>query len=219
MGFVVRALGTLLLATPVAAQATRASSPTERDRALESAAAQAAAGHPAEAARLLRDAALRFHSVRALLQLSHLQTSQKDVGGALESLRQARAIAPNSEEVLSAYAETSLAAHATLPALSALDALTRLCPTVARYRYLEGAALTEVGDTAAAVEALKEAERLEPISSAPSASDPTAWTRWPPWPQRRKAWASSKRPKPMRAGPWPRRARPLLRALSWGWCA
>ena len=57
-------------------------------------------------------------------------------------MRQARAIAPNSEEVLSAYAETSLAAHATLPALSALDALTRLCPTVARYRYLEGAALT-----------------------------------------------------------------------------
>ncbi len=157
------ALGGVLLATPIAAQtATPPPAAAERDRALESAAAQAAAGHPAEAARLLREAADRFHSVRALLQLARLQTSRKNVAGALESLRQARAIAPNSEEVLSAYAEASLAAHADLPALSALDALTRICPTVAQYHYQKGAALMQAGDTAAAVESLKQAERLEP---------------------------------------------------------
>jgi tetratricopeptide (TPR) repeat protein len=128
------AFGTVLLAKPVAAQ-----SPP-----------------PAASA---RD---RVHSVKALLQLARLQAGQNDSAGALESLRQARAIAPNSEDVLSAYAEASLATGATLPALATLDSLTRLYPTVASYQFEKGSALLKAGDTAAAVESLKEAERLEP---------------------------------------------------------
>ena len=105
-------------------------------------------------------------SVKALLQLARRQSAQKNVAGALESLRRARAIAPNSEEVLSAYAEASLAAHATLPAIDVLDSLTRLCPTVAEYHYRRGVALLGAGDTAAAVESLKRAEQLEPNQPA-----------------------------------------------------
>jgi tetratricopeptide (TPR) repeat protein len=156
------ALGTLLLAPPVTAQTKAPPSPAERDRALEAAAKEEAAGHPAEAARQLRAVADRFHSVKALLQLARLQKGQDDVAGALESLRQARVIAPSSEEVLSGYAEASLAAHSTMPAISALDSLTRICPTVGQYHYQMGMALMQEGDTAAAVESLKEAVRLEP---------------------------------------------------------
>jgi len=160
------ALGALLFAGPVAGQTKAPPSPADRDRALEAAAKEEAAGHAAEAARQLRLVADRFHSVKALLQLARLQRSQDDVAGAIESLRQARAIAPNSEEVLSAYAEASLAARSTLPAIAALDALTRICPTVAQYHVQKGTTLMQEGDTAAAVESLKEAARLEP-SSAP----------------------------------------------------
>jgi len=159
------ALGAFLIAAPVAAQTKAPPSPAERDRALEAAAKEEAAGRTAEAARQLRAIADRFHSVKALLQLARLQKNQNDVAGALEALRQARAIAPNSEGVLSAYAEASLAAHSTLPAISALDSLTRICPTVAQYHYQKGVALMQEGDMAAAVESLKEAGRLEPSNA------------------------------------------------------
>jgi len=101
-------------------------------------------------------------SVKALLDLARRQTAQKNLAGALESLRRARAVAPNSEEVLSAYAEASLAARATLPAIEVLDALTRLCPTVAQYHYRQGVVLLGEGDAEAAVDSLKRAEALEP---------------------------------------------------------
>jgi tetratricopeptide (TPR) repeat protein len=162
-GLFVGGLALLLLATPAGAQVTKPpAAPPDRDRDLELATAEAAAGHSAAAERHLRDAAVRFHSVRALLQLARLRMGALDAPGAVEALRQARALAPNSEDVLSAYAEASLAAHAPMPALSALDALTRLCPTVARYQFEKGSVLLQAGDAAAAVESLKEAERLEP---------------------------------------------------------
>ena len=165
MRLLLAAVGALLLAAPVAAQTKAPPSPAERNRALEAAAKEEAAGRVAEAARQLRAVADRFHSVKALLQLARLQKGLGDVAEALESLRQARAIAPNSEEVLSAYAEASLAAHSTLPAIVALDALTRIYPTVAQYHYQKGIALLREGDTAAAVDALKEAVRLEPSNA------------------------------------------------------
>ena len=56
----------------------------------------------------------REAAVRRTLALAHEQSERKDLRGALETLRQARALAPNSEEVLYAYAEASLAVQAPL---------------------------------------------------------------------------------------------------------
>jgi tetratricopeptide (TPR) repeat protein len=106
--------------------------------------------------------ATRPSSVKALLALAHEQSEKKDLRGALETLRQARALAPNSEEVLAAYSEASLAVRAPLQAVPVLEALTRICPSVGQYHYLLGMALMQAGDVPAAVEPLKEAERLEP---------------------------------------------------------
>jgi tetratricopeptide (TPR) repeat protein len=136
--------------------------PLDRDLAMKLASVEESEGHAAQAARQLRSVADRFQSVQALLQLARLQAGQKNTAGALQSLLKARGIAPNSEEVLRTYAETSLAAKAPLSAIPALESLTRLCPTVGQYHYLEGVALMEAGDVAASVESLREAERLEP---------------------------------------------------------
>ena len=136
--------------------------PLDRDLAMRLAAAEETEGHMAAATRQLRSVADRFQSVQALLQLARLQAGQKNTAGALQSLVKARAIAPNSEEVLRTYAETALAAKAPLTAIPALEALTRVCPTVGQYRYLEGEALMQAGDVAASVESLREAARLEP---------------------------------------------------------
>jgi tetratricopeptide (TPR) repeat protein len=136
--------------------------PLERDLALKLAGIEQAAGHPALAERQLRSAAERFASVQALLQLARLQSGRRDAAGALESLTKARALAPNSEDVLSASAQVSLAIRAPVPAILALEPLTRMCPTVAQYSYLLGVALMQAGDMQAAVEPLRQAERLEP---------------------------------------------------------
>ena len=101
-------------------------------------------------------------SVRELLQTARGQVQSGDRAAALESLRRARVLAPNSEEVLSAFAQVALAARMLVPALTTLDALTRMCPTVSQYHYLLGVALMEGGDMAAAIEALQQADRLEP---------------------------------------------------------
>jgi tetratricopeptide (TPR) repeat protein len=101
-------------------------------------------------------------SVKALLELARRQSTSGDRAGALQSLTKARALAPNSEDVLSAYAQVSLAMRRPVPAIVALDALARICPTVAQYHYLLGVALMQAGDMEAAAESLREAERLEP---------------------------------------------------------
>jgi tetratricopeptide (TPR) repeat protein len=136
--------------------------PLDRDLAMKLASAEESEGRVAQATRQLRSVADRFQSVQALLQLARLQNGQKNAAGALQSLVKARGIAPNSEEVLRAYAETALAAKAPLTAVPALESLTRICPTVAQYHYMEGLALIQAGDVAASVDSLREAERLEP---------------------------------------------------------
>jgi tetratricopeptide (TPR) repeat protein len=136
--------------------------PLDRDLALELAGVELAQGNPNLAEQQLRSAAERFGSVRALLQLARLRASRGDADGAMQARDGARAAAPNSEEVLSAHAQVFLAARTPLPAILALEPLTRMCPSVAQYHYLFGVALLQIGDTPAAVEALREAQRLEP---------------------------------------------------------
>jgi tetratricopeptide (TPR) repeat protein len=101
-------------------------------------------------------------SVRELLQTARGQLQSGDRSGALESLRRARILAPNSEDVLNAFAQVALAARMLVPAMTTLDALTRMCSTVSQYHYLLGVALMEGGDMVAAIESLQQADRLEP---------------------------------------------------------
>jgi predicted Zn-dependent protease len=136
--------------------------PLDRDLALTLAEVERAAGRPLPAERQLRSVADRFKSVRALLQLAQLQSEQKNATGALASLRQARALAPDSEDVLRAYAEALLASPTPDAAIPILGALTRMYPLEGRYQYLEGVAVLGAGDARAAVSFLQEAMRLEP---------------------------------------------------------
>ncbi|HVH57571.1 MAG TPA: tetratricopeptide repeat protein [Vicinamibacterales bacterium] len=157
----------LLLMLGVAAQAdalrqAQGKQQASRATVLQRAQQELTSGRRVEAKRLLADAADRFRSVQALLLLSRVQSEDGDAAGALESLRKARRLAPNSEEVLSAFAQMSLAAGAPVPAVVTLDALKRMSPSVMQYHYLLGVALMRVGDRLNAVGALQAAEQLEP---------------------------------------------------------
>jgi len=148
----------LLLAAVAPAGAQQDARATTLQRAQQ----ELTSGRRAEAKRLLGDAAERFRSVQALLLLSRVQSEDGDAAGALDSLRKARALAPNSEDVLSAFAQMSLAAGAPIPAVLALEALERMSPGVMQYHYLAGVARLRVGDRVRAVTALSAAERLDP---------------------------------------------------------
>jgi tetratricopeptide (TPR) repeat protein len=136
--------------------------PLPRDLGLRLAHAEITDDHPALAERQLRAVAERYDSVRALMELARLQTREKDAKGALASLEKARALAPNSEEVLNAFAQVSLSLRAPVPALQVLEPLARMCPSVAQYHYMLGIALMQAGDIQSSTAPLREANRLEP---------------------------------------------------------
>ena len=156
---VIRACSVLvMLAATIPASAQQ----IPRATALQRAQQELAAGRRAEAKRLLAEAAERWRSVQAMVVLSRLQSEDGDAAGALDSLRKARALAPNSEDVLSAFAQMSIATGAPVPAAVTLEALTRMCPDVMQYHYLLGVALMRIGETLNAVGALRAAEQLDP---------------------------------------------------------
>lgn len=101
-------------------------------------------------------------SVRALVDLARQQAGSGQASRAVETLRGARALAPNSEEVLSAYARAALSARAPGEAIGPLEALARLCPTDADYPYLLGVARLQTGNLGGAVDALRAAAALDP---------------------------------------------------------
>ena len=98
-------LAVLLLAAPAA---QRRDAPQGREQLLKLAASEMAAGQRAAAERHWRTAADRFSSVQALLQLARLAASAGNATGALADLRKALDLAPNSEEVLEAFAQVCL---------------------------------------------------------------------------------------------------------------
>lgn len=106
-------------------------------------------------------AAQQVTSVRALLEQARTASANGRAAAALDVLRQARALAPNSEDVLNAYAQVALAARLPVQAIDVLDPLTRLCPSVANYHYLLGVAYLQIGGMEQAVTALREADRLD----------------------------------------------------------
>jgi tetratricopeptide (TPR) repeat protein len=152
------------MATGLVLAALLVTPPPRLDRAatLERAAHAATAGRRAEAERLYRDAATRFRSVRAMVELARLQMADGRTADALQTLGQARLRAPHSEDVLSAYAQVALAARAPVPAAEVLAPLTRMCPTVAAYHYRLGVALLQAGDVTGAVLSLQRAQAIEP---------------------------------------------------------
>jgi tetratricopeptide (TPR) repeat protein len=107
-------------------------------------------------------AAQQTPSVRELLQAARRQSADGAPAAALETLRAARGLAPNAEEVLSAYAQMAIASRAPVDAVGALEPLVRMCPTVAQYQYMLGVAYMQAGATPASVDALRAAEKLDP---------------------------------------------------------
>jgi tetratricopeptide (TPR) repeat protein len=152
----------LLLVVATAAADQPAGQASERERLLSQADAALAAGRRDEATQLFATAATKHESVRAMLQLAKLQAGAGDRAGSLKTLQKARSLAPNSEEVLSTFAQVSLGAGAVMPAASVLRNLTHMCPTVAQYHYLLGVALMLAGDMPDAHDALLRADQLEP---------------------------------------------------------
>jgi tetratricopeptide (TPR) repeat protein len=117
-----------------------------------------------EAARLYASAGERG-SVRALIGLARVQTQRREPRLALDTLAKARALAPNSEEVLSAYARVALSARRPVTAILTLEPLARMLPSTMEYHYLLGVAMMQAGDMASAVFALQDALALEPNRS------------------------------------------------------
>jgi tetratricopeptide (TPR) repeat protein len=156
---------TLFCAPATASAQTPAGKPEpapDRATLIKRAEAAQAAGRPADAVRLLLLAGERHQSVRAYLEAARLQRAAGDHAAAFETITRARAIAPNSEDVLSAYAQLALAIKQPLPAAFTLLALTRIHPAVALYHYLLGVALLGMGDLPGATDSLNEANTLEP---------------------------------------------------------
>jgi tetratricopeptide (TPR) repeat protein len=162
-GLVLAALLATQPPSPTSASApARAASVPDRAALLARAAEAQQRGQVDEAMRLLRIAADKLRSVQAHLELARLQSRGKQPAEALATLTRARELAPNAEEVLGAYAQVALAIKQPPPAVLALRALTRMCPSVGQYHYLLGVGLMAIGDMPGAGDALAEADRLEP---------------------------------------------------------
>lgn len=138
--------------------------PLERDLALWLAQAELAAGDDARAEELLLTVADRFDSVRALLEVARMRARRGQNQQAARALDRALELAPNSEQVLVARAKVSLALEAPVPAIRALESLTRMHLTAAEHSYLLGVARLQIGDMPGAIEALERYLELEPGS-------------------------------------------------------
>lgn len=136
--------------------------PLERDLALGLAALESSDGHPRAAEAQLLSVTERFASVRALLDLARLEARRGANTEAFAHLGRALELAPNSEDVLSAYARVALATESPVTAIHTLEGLTRMYPQVSDYPYLLGVAKFRIAENGGAVEALERALELEP---------------------------------------------------------
>jgi len=143
-------------------RAAAASGPLDRDLGFELASLELAAGNPQAAATQLEAVAERFGSAQALRRLAGVRAAAGDAAGAAAALRGALELAPNSEELLAAFARLCLRIHDPLPAILALEPLVRMAPQEADYPYLLGVGYIQIGDMAGAVEPLQQAVRQEP---------------------------------------------------------
>ena len=143
-------------------QAAAKLGPLGRDLAFQLAVLELDAGQTAAAEGRLLALATELDSVRALLRLARSMARRGESQAALEHLERALALAPNSEEVLSAHARLLLALRAPAVAIETLGALRRMHPSVGTYPYLLGVAELQIAEAGAAVESLSRAVELEP---------------------------------------------------------
>lgn len=100
-------------------------------------------------------------SVRGLLDRARSLASRNEIVAAAETLGQAVSQAPNSEDVLNAYARFSLGRGNPIQAILALEPLARMHPRETEYAYLLGVARMQVGEMSDAVAALRDAAALD----------------------------------------------------------
>jgi tetratricopeptide (TPR) repeat protein len=131
------------------------------DLGLKLADLEAAARNGAAARRELRVLTTTHTSPRALVLLAEL-TWSTGPANSLPILLEARALAPNSEEILGHVANAQLAADEPAQALEPLGPLLVLSPEVVPYLRLLGEAYTKLGRLDEAVEVLRRILVLEP---------------------------------------------------------
>ena len=155
-------IAALLIALVMQAPPQRPASVPDRATLLARAGEALQRGSRSEAKQLLATAGQRHGSVRAWLQLARLESEDGRAAEAVQALTAARTLAPNSEDVLSAFAELSLRVRASVQAILTLESLVRMHPSEPRYAYLLGVGLMTSGDTLAALDLLRKANTLEP---------------------------------------------------------
>jgi len=101
-------------------------------------------------------------SVFAMVQQARTHARQGNHSMAAQILEQAKMKAPNSEEVLSDFAENSLAAGDPVGAINTLEPLMRMHPKEAEYPYLLGVALLQVKEFESSAKSLRRSLELEP---------------------------------------------------------
>lgn len=106
-------------------------------------------------------------SVRDLVLQARSQAMRGNHAQASQILDRARAQAPNSEEVLSDFAENSLAVGDPVGAIQVLEPLSRMHPRVAKYPYQLGVALLQLKEFAASVDSIRFSLELQPDRPLP----------------------------------------------------
>ncbi|MDH3745531.1 MAG: tetratricopeptide repeat protein, partial [Acidobacteriota bacterium] len=136
--------------------------PLERELAFQLAALEIARGDVSAGEKLFESIAVEYHSVRATLELARSLARRGEGQMAIGVVNHAVGVAPNSEDVLSAYARLCVEHEAPVPAMKTLEALTRLHPTNAEYFYLLGLAQLQLAESDGAVAALRRSLELDP---------------------------------------------------------
>lgn len=108
------------------------------------------------------DSLAQTESVRDLVLQARSEAMRGNHSEAAQILDRARVQAPNSEVVLSDFAENSLAAADPVGAIHALEPLTRMHPQVAKYPYQLGVAQLQLKELGPSVDSLRRSLELEP---------------------------------------------------------
>jgi tetratricopeptide (TPR) repeat protein len=139
----------------------------EREVAFQLAALEVSQGDVATGEELFESLAMQYQSVRALLELGRSLARRGEGQRALGVVYRATELAPNSEDVMSAYARLCVEHEAPVAGMRTLEALTRLHPLNATYPYLLGLARLQLVESDGAVAAFRRSLELDPDQVLP----------------------------------------------------
>jgi tetratricopeptide (TPR) repeat protein len=143
------------------------SGPLEREIALRLAGLEVEHGDVLAGEKLYESIAMEQGSVRAMLALGGSLARRGEGQMAIGVVYRAVEVAPNSEDVLSAYARLCVEHEAPVPAMKTLESLTRIFPANAEYFYLLGIARLQLAESDGAVAALRRSLELDPDQVLP----------------------------------------------------